>query len=735
VRTAALAVASAAARRREGAYQDVLADALNAGNAEQRRLAFSAVRSLPDEQAQALFQDALAASPEADARRELLAEVTSATGADRPSAQSATSVLANKDISPAVRDKARTLLRRAFSVSPEEAAVAAAELAADTRAAPEDRVLAMELLHEYAPKESYEQIRGDIKDALDAQVEAVKAAALPLYARIAPDKAGGELAVLQNRKDDLSEALRVALALAWGEVARINKDDDAAHASLDQLLEDKRPDVRAAAARAYGYLGRGVQNDLVKMVKNERYDVALGAAHGLVNSVEVGGSNWATVSGLRELWKKKGPRKRDATRLFARMARTQPAAAYDYLRSAANDRDDPSLHVLGVEGLCNGLAAGHKYSRYQLQRAAGNDAVEVRRLVIQCVVDNPDQESTAVKVALDLADDPDQGIRAEAAKVLAQAAADGKVSDNVAKALAELAADEDTAVRIIAIRALGKLGDKAPKGSGAALTRAFDRADEAEKLAILETARAIGAGDLAAVAMSDGSPLVRIAGIDTAIELGAGVAAAVGAALTDKDPAVRRATLERLGTQGDKLPADDTFKGLSLATRDPDPGIREVALTTLARVATQERVIERLSVELASRSEQERARAASAAIGLVDRDPTAVAKLLAPLLDDPSHDVRRALLPSLAAAYAALNSDAQLAEMLRGSERDAMKRLVTAAAFITLARTESGRDAALARLGELAENAGPLVRLQARMTQGLIGAEADGIEFLAVLVP
>lgn len=735
VRAAALGVASEAARRRAGAYQEVLAAALKAGDAQQRRLAFSAVRSLPDEQARALFQSALADSPEADARRELLAEVTAGQGADRPSAQSATSVLANKDISPAVREKARTLLRRAFSVTPAEAALAAAELAADAKAAPEDRVLAIELLHEFAPEESYEQIRGPIKDALDAQPEAVKAAALPLYARIAPDKAGGELAVLQNRKDELDESLLVALALGWGEVARVTKDDDAAHASLDQLLEDRRSGVRAAAARAYGYLGKGVQSDLVKMVKKERYDVAIGAAHGLVNSVDVGGSRWTTVSGVRELWKKKGARKREAARLYARLARTEAAAAYTYLRSAANDKDDQALHAIGVEGLCNGLAAGHKSSRYALQRAASDDLLEVRRLVIQCVVDNPDQEATAIKVALDLSSDSDQGIRAEAAKVLARATSDDKVAGGVAKGLAELAADEDTSVRIIAIRALGQLGDKAPKGAGAALTRAFDRADEAEKLAILETARAIGAGDLAAVAMSDESPLVRIAGIDTAIELGAGVAAAVGAALTDKDPAVRRAALERLATQGDKLPAEETFKGLSLATRDADPTIRRVALTTLARVGDAERVLERLRSELGSRSEEERARAAAAAVGMVERDPKAVLELLVPLLQDPSHDVRRALLPSLAAAYAALNSDAQLAEMLRATERNSMKRLVTVAAFLTLARTDSGREAALARLGELAEKSRPLVRLHARMAQGLLGSEADGIAFLALLVP
>ena len=110
-------------------------------------------------------------------------------------------------------------------------------------------------------------------------------------------------------------------------------------------------------------------------------------------------------------------------------------------------------------------------------------------------------------------------------------------------------------------------------------------------------------------------------------------------------------------------------------------------------------------------------------------------QLLEPLLDDPSHDVRAAMLPALGEAYAKKNTPEKLADMLEDSEDSAMRRLATAAAFVTLARTDTGSTASLAVLKKVAASGPPMARANAKLVTGLISGKADGIAFLQELVP
>jgi HEAT repeat protein len=340
-----------------------------------------------------------------------------------------------------------------------------------------------------------------------------------------------------------------------------------------------------------------------------------------------------------------------------------------------------------------------------------------------------------VRIATQLVGDVEADIRAEAARVLASVAGGGKVGAEVARALVKFAGDSDRDVRLLAVRALARLGPGAPEEAGPALLRAFDRADEAERLVLLEAARAIGAGELVPMAISDGSPQVRIAAVETAIASRTAVASTINAALTDADPVVRRAALARLADEGSGLDQEAKDRALALALGDADPAITELALATLARTGEREQAVARLGQSLTTRSERERGQAAAGAVGLVERDPVEAARLLEPLLDDPSHDVRVAMLPSLGAAYAATNSPEQLAQMLRGAERHAMRRLAATAAFVVLARTEAGQQAADSALAAVADKGPPLARMHARLARGLIAADAEGLEFLQLLVP
>jgi len=730
VQRAAVAAAGSAAQRRGDVYQETLARALTSADSELRRIAFASVRSLGD-RGRALFAEALAQGPDPAARRELLVEVSAGAADDAPSVANAISVLADPEASPPQRERAKAHARAALAKEPEAAATALTGLIAQERAPVDARVFAIELLRDVDPLPRVGNLVEAAHDAYGSKSPVVKAAALPLYARVDPVRAGGDLASLLDDKK-VDKPLRVAAALAWGEVAPSAKE--AAQNALDRLLKEDDPDVRAAAAAAAGKAGRVYQDRLSKMAKAESYAVRIGAAQGLATSAESGGSLGVAVEGIAQLWREKGRPRRDAVKVFAHLARKKPAAVIEYLYQAAHLTEDPALHPLGVEGLCNATLAGSADARGRLARSADDTAPEVRRLVMSCFANGPDPVKNGAAIAVKLARDPDGAIRGDAARVLALAAARGG-RGAVNEALVQLLDDPDRDVRLIAIRAVGGLGGDAPKTAAAALARMFERGDEAEKLALVRAARQVGAGELIGQAVADGSSRVRIEAVDAALVSGQRAAATLSAALADFDPSVRKAALERLAAQKDKLDPALLERMLALAVRDPDPELSQLALTTIARVAARDAVIGRLHRALGSRAERERAQAAAAAIGLVERDAAAGVQLLEPLIDDASHDVRAAMLPALAAGYARTRTPDQLAEILGDAETHAMRRLVAAAAVVVVARADKGRAAAEPGLGKLARDGRPMAQQIARLVGGLVSNRADGMAFLQELVP
>jgi len=570
------------------------------------------------------------------------------------------------------------------------------------------------------------------KAAFASHSPTVRAAALPLYAKADPGLAGGELSnMLEDKK--LDKSLKVASALAWGEVAPTNKD--AAALALDRLLKDEDSEVRAAAAEASGRAGRAYQERLLKMAKTENYVVRIGAAEGLALSATSGGSPGVAVAGIAQLWREKGRPRREAARIFAHLAKKKPQAVIEYLNQAARMTEDPGLHPIGVEGLCNAALAGSAQARASLARSTDDPSVDVRKLVMACVADGPDPAKNGAVIAARLVGDASSEIRADAARVLALSAAKGKASAGVGDALVKLLDDPDRDVRLIAIRALGGLGGDAPKSAASTMGKMFERGDESEKLALLRTAKQIGAAELIGIAIADTSPLVRVEAVDAALASGLRAAQTLSAALADTDPQVRKAALERLAAQKDKLEPAVLDRTLALAARDSNPELSQLALTTIARIAPKDAVVVRLHRSLGSRAERDRAQAAAAAIGLVDRDAALAVTLLEPLLDDPSHDVRVAMLPALAAAYAKTNEPEKLAGILRESEGNSMRRLTAAAAFVTLAKTDAGRAAAESVLGKIVKDAPPMATFTAKLTLGLVTNKADGMAFLQELVP
>jgi hypothetical protein len=726
----AAAAAAGSAAQRHNTYQETLLQALTSKDPELRRIAFSSVRNLPDG-GHALFQQALAKDPDADTRRELLVEVAQATSDEAPSAASAASVLASADSSAPQRDKAKAQLKNALDADPTAAATALATLIGNERAPIESRTYAIETLRDLDPLPKVPGLVDAAHAAFGSKSVGVKVAALPLYAKVDPERAGGDLAaILADKKAD--KPLRVAAALAWGEIGTVNRG--ATEKALDDMIKDEDGDIRAAAATAAGKLGRTYQDRLVKMAKAENYNVRIGAAEGLASTTLSGGNVGVGIDGIAQLWREKGRPRRDAVKIWAHLARKKPFPnVVEYLASAARLPDDPALHPIAVDGLCNAALAGSADARHALARSIDDPAVEVRRLVMSCVADGPDPAKNGAAIAAKLVKDPDNEIRADAARVLAQGVSKGKTSPGIADALVQLLDDPDREVRVIAVRAVGQLGADAPKTTGPALAKLFERGDEGEKLALLRTAKLVGAEELVKMAVADGSALVRVAAVDAALGAGLRASDTLSSALADADPQVRKAALERIASQKDKVDPAVLDRALSLAVYDPDPELSQLALTTIARVAPKDLVVARLHRSLASRVERERAQAAAAAIGLVDRDATMSVQLLEPLLDDPSHDVRVAMLPALAAAYAKTNTPEKVGEILTSSETDAMRRLVAAAAFVTLAKTDAGRAATEAALKKI--DGPPMAKSTAELVAGLVKNQADGIAFLQELVP
>ncbi len=732
VQRAAVAVAGAAAQRRD-VYHDTLVKALSSSDPELRRIAFTSVRSL-GERGKSLFSAALNHEPDASARRELLVEVSAASSDDQPSAANAISVLSDADSQAPLKERAKNQIKAALAQDALAAGSALTTgLVAQDRAPVEARVFAMELLTELDPLPKIPNLVDAAHAAFASRSEAVRAAALPLYAKVDPERAGGELTQMLDDKK-LDKRLRAAAALAWGEVAAVNKD--AANGALEKLLKDDDNEVRAAAARAAGKLGRVNQEKLVKMAKSESYVVRIGAAEGLAISAMVGANGPTAIGGIAQLWKEKGRPRREAAKIFASLAKKKPGYVLEYLASAARSTEDPGLHTIGVEGLCYAATIGSPEARKALARSTDDTDVQVRRQVMQCVADGPEPAKNGAAIAARLIKDPDGEIRGTAARVLAMTVGKGgKVSPAIADALVSLLEDPDRDVRLIGIRAIGGLGNDVPKAAATAMAKLFERADEGEKLALLRTAKLVGASDLVALSIADGSALVRVAAVDAALSAGMRAGATLSAALADADPQVRKAALERIAAQKDKLEPAVVDRALSLAARDSDAELSQLALTTIARIAQKDAVATRLKRSLASRAERVRAQAAAAAIGLVDRDAGLTAQLLEPLLTDASHDVRVAMLPALAAAYAKTNTPAKLASLMADSESHAMRRLVAAGAFITLARTDAGRTASETELKKLGANGPPMAREIANLVAGLIGGKADGMTFLQELVP
>jgi HEAT repeat protein len=586
VQRAALALAGSAAQRGTQSYADALIQALTGSDSELRRIAIVAVRGFPVDSARTLLSAALSRNPEPAVRRTLLVEIATPTADSAPSAATAVSFLSDPDATPEMKQRARSQLRRQLVDDPATTVKALAEIIPQERTPSEARIFALTVLAEARslPKDGPD-LAAIAHTAFSSRSESIRTAALPLYARVDPTRAAGDLAEI-SRDKKVGRPMRQAAALGWG--ALVPSYRDAADVALGELLKDTDPAVRATAARAYGKLGRPSQDALIKLIRLERFDVAIGAAEGLAITAEVGASAAVAVSGIAQLWNMKGRMRREAARIFAQLAATKPGEVMNYLAASARHAEDPGLHAIGVEGLCNAATAGSAEARHNLLRACDHPSTDLRRQIIACVADGPEPATNGLKIATRLVHDPDAAIRMQAARILASSTRPNKkLSEGTQQALVGLLEDPSRDVRLIAAAALGTLESAAPATAAAAIARVFDKADDDEKLSLLRAAQSLGSTEVIVQAANDSSPLVRMHAIEAAFRATTRGPDILASALSDSSAQVRQAALESIATHKDKLDPAQLEKALSLAVRDSDGALASTALLTLAKVGAK----------------------------------------------------------------------------------------------------------------------------------------------------
>ena len=596
-----------------------------------------------------------------------------------PSAANAIAVLSDAEASAALRERAKTQLRARSRRMPPRRPRRSSRWSRRTarrsrRACSRSSCCASSIRCRRCPS-----LVEAARAAFASKSAAVRAAALPLYAKVDPVRAGGELATMLEDKK-LDKPLRVAAALAWGEVAADQQGGRGARRARShaqgrgqrRCARPRRPPRARPAA--------STRSTLYKMAKAESYAVRIGAAQGLAASAESGGNVGVAVGGIAQLWREKGRPRRDAARIFAR-PREEEAAARDRV-PARRRRARPRIRrcTRSASRACatprspaapTARARARAVDRRSVRRRPpARDGVRRRR-------SGSGEERRAI--AAKLVRDPNSEIRADAARVLAMSAAKGsKVADAIGEALVALLDDPTATCASIAIRAIGGLGAEAPKtaqaGDGEDV-RARRRGREARAAA--HARKQIGA------ARADRHRGRRC--VAARARRGRRRGARLGHARR-RDAVGRARRLRSAGPQG-RARAARRAEGQARARRARSHararGPRSQPRAQPARADhDRARRPQGRRRRAAARARSRRAPSASVRRPPPRRSASSIAtrrsrvQLLEPLLDDPSHDVRVAMLPALAAAYAKTNEPEKLAGILRDSEtqRDAPPR-------------------------------------------------------------
>jgi HEAT repeat protein len=640
------------------------------------------------------------------------------------------------------RRTALVLLDQIAASIPHEAMSALANIAADEHASEDARISALSFLRKSGQPPA--SLRPVLEKAVapDAPPR-LRAAALPIYARLIEPAAVEELAVNATKGPPAGRATAAAL---WGVVAI--KQPENASKPLKGFIYDQSPDVRAEAARAYGYLRREGPELVSKALLDPSPEVARAA---LESAVRLAGSQSALIAeNLGHALVKVRPSIRKAiVEALGQIGKTRPNAALPPLAKALK-QSEIATRVAAARAFCEMAKKAPVAASPYLRIASRDDNREVRTEAASCLGSLTEGDPKgAARMAVQLASSDEPAVRAAIATSLGALAKEAR--DIVLPPLFNLLEDPERTVRMAAAEALVACGKaKVAPGKHAAelekkLSAFFGQGDLEERQLALRAASRLGIPAILRQAARDSDESMRLEAMRAATTMDPVLLDILQAGAEDRDAFVRAEAVRALATTSGAgaakvLPVFETM------LRAGDPATRRagaIALGEMTGAADSAAAI--LGLVLRQRGESVRAAAADAIARLAQRDPKAATPLLEQALADPAHDVHAAAIRGLGAVWAAEKTPAAVATILEGAEDDSVKRLVALEALVLQATqlpdakkqaSQTGAKAkeAKALLEKVSQSGPPLARLAAQVGRiFLTGHREDMHAFLEKL--
>ncbi len=581
------------------------------------------------------------------------------------------------------RRTALDLLDRIAVAEPREAMSALTQIAADDKAPEEARISALSFLRRNG------EVQASLKPALEKAVAAdapprLRTAALPIYARLIDPAQVEELATAATKGPP---AGRVTAASLWGVVAI--KQPDAASRPLKVFLYDQSPDVRAEAARSFGYLKREGPELVRRAILDPSAEVARAA---IESSIRLAVWQPALVAeDLGHALVKVRPATRKViVEALGQIGQNRPFAVLPPLVKALKQGEIPT-RVSAAHAFCEIAKKAPKVASPYLRIASRDDNREVRTEAASCLGSLTEGDPKgAARMAVQLAASDEPAVRGAAASSLGALAAQAR--DIVLAPLVELLQDRERTVRMAAAEALIACGKAhVPIGKhgadlGKNLSTFFGQGDLEERQLALRVAARLDVPAILRQAARDADESMRLAAMKAAAKMEPIVIDILQAGAEDRDAFVRAEAVRALSTATGSgaakvLPVFETMLHAG------DPATRRAGALALGEVSgAAEATTAMLGTVLRQRGESVRAAAAEAIARIAQRDPKAATPLLEQALDDPAYDVRSAAVRGLGAVWAAERSPVQVTEILEGSEADSVRRMVALEALVIQAK-------------------------------------------------
>ena len=727
VRRHGVEVAAAIDRRQgKGAHAATLRAALADQSFAVRSAVLQECRNLDPGTTASILSVALA---DKDASFRRLAEASLLDLAARSPAAAADAVrLALWSTDGMARRTAIGLLDQIAVRAPAEAAAVLARIASDESAPEEARVSALSFLRRT------NAISNNLRPMLEKAVmpdasPRLRTAALPLYARLIDPSKVGELAVTASKGPPSG---RVTGAALWGVVAI--KQPDVASKPLKAFLFDPSPEVRAEAARGFGYLRREGP-ELVRRAlldpNAEVQKVALDSALRLAVAQPVAiadllGHALANVRpGLR----------RFIVEALGEIGKTRSAAVLPALVRAFK-QGDVSTRSACARALCGVAIKSPAAASPYLRLAARDPSREVRTEAASCLGSLTEGDPRgAARMAIELTSSDEPTVRAAAAASLGALA--GRVHEVVFGPLINLLVDPERTVRVAAAEALiayTKTGSSLSSHSAELdkkLSAFFLQGDLDERQIALRVAERAGLTSILRQAMRDGDAGLRLEAMKAAAGMQPPALEILQAGTEDRQGLVRAEAVRALAAASGTGP-ERVLPVFEAMLRASDAATRRPGALALGDVTgAPEATAALLAGVLHQRGESVRTAAAEALASVAQRDPKAAGPFLEQAINDPAHDVRAAAIRGLGTTWARQRRPAEVAEILESCETDSARRLVAVEALVIQASQtgngKAGEEAKQAKnlLERLATSGPPLARLAAQVGRAFIGARLE----------